>query len=365
MLNLKHALIVLGALLWAPELQGRVTATDVFQPIGRLVLDQTVSSYPEGQHAIDLSAARLGFKARLDNWLAFKTEANFAGGSANLLTAAFAYKYTNGSLTFGQSKVPLGLEITGSSLHSSFAERALVSNLVGGVDRMLGIKIQQRFRNDWVLEGGVYRDALSDDGSLSKTVMATRATWARELGGAIRHLGFSVRARQGSRSANIQPVNLESLERFASLPNAVFEDSKDILVGLEALYMQKQFLLHAEAYSVQGPSAKAQGAFMDISWFHGGRRGYNHQRHVFDDSEVSNPIFFGGSGALEIILRVEYIQRSEEQQLDENQISGTLGVTWHLSQKSRVLVNGMASTCSYHGSRQCGRQFSARVQIFF
>ena len=294
MLNLKHVLVVLVALLWAPERHGLVAATDVFQPIGRLVLDQRVSGYPEGQHAINLSAARLGFKARLANWLEFKTEANFAGGSADLLTAAFVHRYKNGSLTFGQSKVPLGLEITGSSLHSSFAERALISNLVGGVDRMLGIKIQHRFQNDWMLEGGVYRDALSDDGSLSKTVMASRATWARESGGAIRHLGFSVRARQGSRSANIQPVNLESFEQLASLPNAAFEDSKDILVGLEALYMQKQFLLHAEAYSVQGPSAKAQGTFMDISWFHGGRRGYSHQRNVFDDSDVSNPIFLGG-----------------------------------------------------------------------
>ncbi len=340
-------------------------AEDDFTLFGRFVHDADVAFKDDNSlSASGVSALRLGAKGAFNENFGFKVEANGAGGDFDLLTAKITFNRPF-NIAVGQAKVPIGLDITSSSRHTGFATRSGISSLIGGVDRLLGISFNHNYASGLRIEGGVYHRALSDEGELNQSVAAFRATWGREQAGSLYHIGVSVRGRDQIGSQNV-PLEISAMsDAIDQNITSTADNDKDFLIGAEGFYQAGAVTLNGEAYYLQASNSEGFGTYGDISWLIGGRRGYNDARRIFQRSKVENSVFEGGSGALELLFRLDYVEIDDRSFNKQFQFTQELGVNWHLDDNLRLLINAAHIDRSSMDINDDFIAFNTRLQLFF
>lgn len=358
-----YAIVVSSCLLI--NYSSAALAEDDFTLFGRFVHDADVAFKDDnGLSASDVSALRLGLKGAFNEKLGFKIEANGAGGDFDLLTATLTFDQLF-NISVGQTKVPIGLDITSSSLHTGFATRSGISSLIGGVDRLLGISFDHNYASGLRLEGGLYHRALSDDGELNQSVAALRVTWSRAQAGSLYHIGVSVRGRDQIGSQNL-PFEISAMSNAID-QNIISgsDNDKDFLIGAEGFYQAGAVTFNSEAYYLQANNSEGFGTYGDISWFIGGRRGYNDARRIFQNSKVENSVFDGGAGALELLFRLDYVEIDDRSFDKQFQFTQEFGVNWHLDDNMRLLISAAHIDRSGIDINEDFIAFNTRLQLFF
>ena len=163
-------------------------------------------------------------------------------------------------------------------------------------------------------------------------------------------------------------------EVFASnsfIDTGKFPATRGTIAGLEAYYRDGPWLYGTEYYrewtaSPEAGNPRFHGGDVFVSWIATGEtRPYVAPLGTFRAVSPARPVFKGGPGAVEAVVRVSYID------LTSDSLSGgrfwrvTPMVNWHLSDQARLEFSYGISSLDRFGVRSTTEFFQARCQLQF
>lgn len=266
-------------------------------------------------------------------------------------------------LRLGQAKVLTGLDVASSRLAISYISRPAIVELSSGLTRQTGIAARYHFGN-FVYHGGVYSEAVSDGGDESATSFASRLVWTRELDSGERlHLGGSARyRRRNDNNSFLYRLRPET----RALPRLVASSrfsSEDILLAGEFLFQKGPFTLNSEALYLRASDSASSGLYTDVSWFWGGKRGYQRANARLELSNINQGVFHGGLGALELALRLDYAKLQDDGKTSQNQFAQELAFIWHLEPNIRIVTNAAHVTAETLVQKQTINVLNVSLQL--
>ena len=352
-----------------PQLEDK-EAGWAFKVRGRLQYDVGYVSNPNDAivtHNLGFNARarriRLGAEGTMPGGFGYKCEADFANAATNFGDCIITYAPVGKpfSIAIGNQESNDGLEQVNSSRFSSFIERAAFDDAFINT-RRLGINLGYvTAANDFRINAGLFA-AHSIDGGLSNDgwIGAARAVYSPLMGGNQLHFGLNYQHREfesnnGSTSgtspaSSVGSPSTNQLARYRARPFTQLTDQRfvdtgnfaaksDDIIGLEAAGIFKSFHVAAEgqytktnAYDagdtvtfnaatddpvealdlfsspqfVPNGNPSFWGGYIEAGYFLTGEtRGY--KNGLWDRTKVLNPLSKGGSGAFQVIGRVDYL----------------------------------------------------------
>jgi phosphate-selective porin OprO/OprP len=334
-----------------------------FKPRGRLQYDVGYVSNPEDAIVTRnlgfntrFRRIRLGVEGTIPGGFGYKAEMDFAGGSVGFGDVILTYAPTNAPITIalGNQETNNGLEQQSSSRFSSFIERAAFDDAFINT-RRLGINLGYvNSAGDFRINGGLWTNH-SIDSSLDQDgwIGAMRAVYSPLVGGNQLHFGLNFQHREftennGSTasSASGQP-STNQLARYRARPFTQLTDQRfvdtgnfaaksDNIFGIEAAGIFKSLHVAAEAQYLKTSAYNAfdsitvddpedvldlfpaatqfvpdgnpsfWGGYIEAGYFLTGEtRGY--KGGTWDRTKVLKPFSKGGSGAFQVIGRLDYL----------------------------------------------------------
>ena len=351
---------------------------------------------------------RLGAEGNIPGGFGYKCEADFANATVGFGDCIISYAPVGKpfSVDIGNQETNNGLEQISSSRFSSFIERASFTDAFLDT-RRLGINLGYANKTgDFRVKGGLWT-AHSIDASLDNNgwIGAIRAVYSPLSGGNQLHFGANYQHRDfqdnsnGAPTAgNGQPSNGQ-LAQYRARPysqltgvrfvdTGTFAAKSDDIFGVEAAGIFKSLHVAAEAQYLKSNAYDAGdtiaindpedqldqfasatnfvpdgnpsfwGGYMEIGYFLTGEtRGY--KNGLWDRTKVLKPLSKGGSGAFQIIGRVDYLDldtRKLHEGCNNNFVTGVCtdsnnytrggkqvgllaGLTWIPEDYVRVLLN--------------------------
>ncbi|MEO6114196.1 MAG: porin [Sphingomicrobium sp.] len=340
-----------------------------FKPRGRLQYDVGYVSNPNDNiitrnlgFNTRARRIRLGVEGTIPGGFGYKAEMDFAGGAVGYGDVILTYSPKNAPVvvSIGNHETLNGLEQMSSSRFSSFVERAAFDDAFINTRR---IGISAGYANkagDLRVNAGLFA-AHSIDGTLDNDgwIGAFRATYSPLMGANQLHFGLNYQHREfqsnngataatssGQPSTNqlaryrARPFTQLTDQRFVDTQN--FAAKSDDIIGLEAAGIFKSLHIAAEgqylkanAYDafdqisggtaldlfpaatqyVSAGNPSFWGGYFEAGYFLTGEtRGY--KGGLWDRTKVLKPFSKGGSGAFQIIGRVDYLD------LDSDKLKG-------------------------------------------
>lgn len=328
-----------------------------FKVRGRVQLDGGYISVPDNfrtNRNLGFNARarrlRLGVEGTLPGDFAYKAEYDFANSTVGFGDVIFSYAPKNAPLTFqlGNQESLNGIEQMTSSRWSSFIERAQINDAFLNT-RRLGLTLGVASKDGLLrLTGGAFVGH-SIDASLDNDgyILATRGTYSPFALNGLIHLGFNAQYRNfqsndnGVASTSIGAPSTNQVARYRARPflqttdvrfvdTGNFAAKSDVILGLEAYGIFKSLHIGGEAQIIKVKSYRAGdistgldafaggsvvtptddptffGGHFEIGYFLTGEtRGY--KNGLFDRTKVLKPFDKGGSGAFQLIGRVDYL----------------------------------------------------------
>ena len=328
-----------------------------FKVRGRLMLDAAYTSRPDNfvtnrnlGFNTRVRRFRIGVEGTLPGEFGYKAEVDYANAAVGFGDVILTYAPKNAPLTIqlGNQESLNGLEQMTSSRWSSFIERAQINDAFGN-SRRLGITIGTQSKDGLLrFTAGAFA-AHSIDASLDNDgyIVATRATYSPYALNGFLHLGFNAQYRNFQSNDNAVASNsvgapsTNQIARYRARPflqttdvrfvdTGNFAAKSDVVIGLEAYGIFKSLHLGGEAQIVKvrsysaGDRATGLDAFtggsvvtpVDDPTFFGGHfeigyfltgetRGY--KNGLFDRTKVLKPFNQGGTGAFQLIGRIDYL----------------------------------------------------------
>lgn len=292
-----------------------------FKPRGRIDIAAGSVSTPAGitdrglGFASEMRRARLGAEGTIPGGFGYKFEMDFATGSVEITDAVITYKDGDLGLSIGQHNNFQSLEELTSSRFSSFVERAAFTDAFG-FERRLGLSASYQ-SGAMLLQGGFFTDNIDDlSNDENNSVGADlRAVYAPKLGKTQLHVGGSLHWRDLNDAATSlryrqRPFTHTSDTRF--IDTGSFSARNETGYGLELAAINGPFHFAGEAYWQKvGRAGLADPTFFggsfELGYFmtKGDTRGYKGGQ--FDRVKPSNPVGKGGSGAIQVNLRYDYL----------------------------------------------------------
>ena len=328
-----------------------------FKVRGRVQLDGAYTSIPDNFTAnrnlgtnFRARRIRLGVEGTLPGEFGYKAEFDFANSTVGFGDVILSYAPKNAPITLqlGNQESLNGIEQMTSSRWSSFIERAQTNDAFGNT-RRLGLTLGVASKDGLLrLTGGAFV-AHAIDASLDNDgyILATRGTYSPYALNGFLHLGFNAQYRNfqsndnGVASTSIGAPSTNQVARYRARPflqttdvrfvdTGNFAAKSDLILGLEAYGVFKSLHLGGEAQIIKvkayNPGDRATGldAFTggsavtptDDPTFFGGHfeigyfltgetRGY--KNGLFDRTKVLKPFNQGGTGAFQLIGRIDYL----------------------------------------------------------
>ncbi|MCY7339369.1 MAG: OprO/OprP family phosphate-selective porin [Sphingomonas bacterium] len=310
---------------------------------------------------------RLGAEGTIPGGLGYKFEMDYANGAVGFGDVVLTYtpKNTPFNLTIGNQETLNGLEQISSSRFSSFVERAAFDDAFINT-RRIGLNVGYANKaGNLRLNAGLFA-AHSIDSQLDNDgwIGATRAVYSPLMGSNQMHFGINYQHRkfQSNNGATVaassgQP-SINQLARYRARPFTQLTDQRfvdtgnfaarsDDIIGLEAAGIFKSLHIAAEGQYLKAngydkfdkitvdpgdptdvldffPAASQYvangnpsfwGGYVEAGYFLTGEtRGY--KAGAWDRTKVLKPFSKGGSGAFQIIGRVDYLD------LDSSKLRG-------------------------------------------
>lgn len=326
-----------------------------FKPRGRLQFDFGNVSAPGGiandgtGFSNELRRVRLGAEGNIPGGFGYRFELEFADGSAQLWDGYISYKAGGLTVTAGQHNNFQSLDELASSNDTVLVERAAFTDAFG-FERRLGLSAQYG-TGPLLLQGGVFTDNvadLSDDGNNSVGIDG-RAVIAPKLGDTQLHFAGSAHWRDlGDTITDARyrqrPLIHSTDIRFIDTGNLAGVDS-ETSYGLEALAIAGRFHAAGEAHWLDASRIGAAdagffGGYAELGYF------------LTDDSlgyrggtlrapAVANPVGAGGSGAVALSLRYDYLDLVDRSAgvVGGKQNGYIAGLSWWPVDNLRLLFN--------------------------
>lgn len=320
-----------------------------FKPRGRLNIDAGFVSAPSSTGAdsgFDAEARRirLGASGKVPGGFGYKIEVDFAENTVGLTDAIISY--TDGGLTLqaGQFNPFWGLEEISSSLHTSFIERSAWTD-VFPLERRVGASAAYK-TGDFMIQGGVFSDN-SEDLPNDNTSFDSRVVYAPKSGSTQLHFGGSVHYNKLGEGTELRyrqrPLVHFTDNRF--IDTGRFSATSELGIGLEAAAIAGPFHVSLEGYNqrVNRPGALASpnflGASAEVGYFltKGDTRGY--KLGEFDRVKPVNPVGEGGTGAVQVNLRYDYLDLNSQGVIGGTQDSLQASLIWTFTDYTRILLN--------------------------
>jgi phosphate-selective porin OprO/OprP len=344
----------------APEFSGEGGWT--FKPRGRIHFDVGNVSIPGalattrnlGTNA-RFRRVRLGAEGTMPGGLGFKLEVDFANAATNFGDAFVSYDFAPGlQLRLGNFETLQGMEQIASSNNNSFLERAAFNDAYLNGRRLGGAVAWKDSASEWRVEAGLFA-AHSVDGSFDNdgSIIAGRLSYSPETMGGRLHFGINGQIRDFSSNANGAPTgganqpSVGQLARYRARPNSQLTDVRfvdtgnfaatgDTIVGLEAAAIFPGFYASGEAQWLNARSYRpgtvatgldgfggansavvaAQdpgffGYYAELGWFITGEtRAF--RNGTWSRTRVLNPVARGGSGAFQLMARIDHINLNDD-----------------------------------------------------
>lgn len=295
--------------------------------------------------------ARLGFEIKTASKLKLKLEANFVGGEVDLTDATIEWA---GPITLkvGNFKIAPSLEEATSGRHITFIDRGSFTDAFS-LSRSVSVSIAKAGSN-WTWVAGVGKGELNSSLANTPITYAIRATYSPKVEDMDVHLGASIRYREitgtGSDFRYRQRPHSHMAPRFINTGNIA---DSDTLMGAEFAVVKGSFSVQAE-YNVLNASLSSQevgqdnpsfsGGYVSASFFLTGEsRNYSAKKGKFENVKPNKPVSKGGMGALEVAVRYDTIDLSDEGILGGEQDTYIFGVNWHLTRHVRLMFNASTS----------------------
>lgn len=294
---------------------------------------------------------RLGAEGSIPGGFGYKFEMDFANAAVGFGDAILTYapKDKPWSIAIGNHETFESLEQVTSSRFISFLERAQMNDAFSHT-RRLGLSLGLADKTNTArLNAGIFT-AHSIDASLDNEgwIAAARATYSPQALGGMLHLGANYQHREfqenngGTASSSVGAPSTNQLARYRARPflqttdvrfvdTGAFAARSDDIFGVELAGIFKSLHLAGEAQWTKvnaysgGDIATGLDAFSTantalvpdgdphfFSWyaeagyyFTGETRGY--KNGMWDRTKVLNPLSKGGSGALQLNARFDYL----------------------------------------------------------
>jgi phosphate-selective porin OprO and OprP len=365
-----------------------------FKVRGRLQVDAAYNSKPDNfitnrnlGFNTRVRRFRIGVEGTLPGEFGYKAEVDYANAAVGFGDVILTYAPKNAPLTIqiGNQESLNGIEQMTSSRWSSFIERAQINDAFINT-RRLGLTVGTQSKDGLLrLTAGAFTGH-SIDASLDNDgyILATRATYSPYALNGFLHLGFNAQYRNfqsndnAVASVSVGAPSTNQIARYRARPflqttdvrfvdTGNFAAKSDLIFGLEAYGVFKSLHLGGEAQIIKvkayNPGDRAAGldAFtggsvvtptddptfvgghFEIGYFLTGEtRGY--KNGLFDRTKVLKPFDKGGSGAFQIIGRIDYLD------LDSGRLKN--GVTNNFA--TGVTTLAAASARLARGGKQTG-----------
>jgi phosphate-selective porin len=315
---------------------------DRFKLGGRLILEDTEASL-DGNNFDESELRQLRIRPTYSfaKNLKFVTAFEVSNNQVDIPNIFLEWKKGSLRLRFGQAKIITGLDVASSRLAISYISRPAIVELASGLTRQTGIAARYNFGN-FVYHGGIYTEAISDNGDESATNIASRLVWTHELDNEERiHIGGAARyRRRNDDNSFIYRLRPETRALPRLINSSRFSD-EDALFSGEFLYQKGPFTINSEALYLRASNSESSGIYADIGWFFGGKRGYQAANARLELSDLDQGILHGGYGALEVALRLDYARLQDDGSLSQNQFAQELALIWHLEPNIRIVANAI------------------------
>ncbi|MBN2135287.1 MAG: hypothetical protein JW737_06115 [Acidobacteria bacterium] len=305
----------------------------------------------------------------------FKIEMSLEGGSPLPKDVYIIFKNLPFNITIGHFREPFGLEQLTSSNYITFMERAIPDMFTP--TRNSGAMIDfTAFDNLLYVTGGAFRvaNSIGDVESIDPTYDFTGRLAVRPLykddGKTMVHIGAAINYRDLGDYGNI---------KFQARPEChmigAFIDSSGIaatsttIFGFELasvfgpLSIQGEYMV-ANITSEERLDPSLSGYYIQASyWLTGEYRPYSLGSATFGRVKPNNDVFKeGGIGAIELAARYSVGDLEDETVYGGELKNFTIGINWHQTARTRLMLNYVISDQSYYGSIQI---FQLRVQFDF
>lgn len=327
-----------------------------FELGGRLLVDAAWYDQDQSQleNSTEIRSSRLSLRGILwDDWQ-FKSEVDFAGGSADLKSNYLRYRgFRPILITAGNFKEPFGLERSTPITKTTFMERAAVSQALAPARSIgLGVRTSQR---KWTLNTGLFSNRDLGEGSggderrEESWALTGRATFAPVLAQShMFHTGIAASYRafdDGRIRFRARPESHVTDTRFVD--TGVITEVDDVLrYGLEAAAVLGSFSFQTEYIATEtrrrgaSPELHFDGWYAYTSYFLTGEsRPYRRQRGVYRGVAPKRPWGRNGPGAWEVALRFSHLDLTDEDVTGGQQDLLTLGLNWYPNANIRFMAN--------------------------
>ncbi len=331
----------------APQVSGKGGWT--FKPRGRAMIDAGFVSAPDSTGVSDgfgseARRVRLGVQGDMPGGFGYKIEVDFAGDEVALTDAIVTYKDGPVKVTVGQHNNFQSLEELSSSLHTSFIERAALTDAFG-FQRRVGASLEYK-AGDVIVQGGLFTSNSADLPEKNWSADG-RVVFAPKAGSTQLHLGASAHYRDLEAGSTVRyrqrPAVHFTGTRFINTGS--FSANSETGLGLEAAMIAGPFHAAAETYwqSVDRGAAFADPTFFGGSFeaglflTEGDKRGYKGGK--FDRVKPANPVGEGGMGAFQINARYDRLDLNDAGIIGGTQDGYQLSLIWTPMDYTRLMLN--------------------------
>jgi len=330
------------------------------KPRGRLQYDFGHISRPGGVTVAGLGSveelrrARIGIEGTMPGGFGYVFEIDLAPDVVEFTDAFLTYKASSRiTLTAGQHNNFQSLDELTSSRFSSFIERAAFTDAFN-FERRVGVS-GTYVDGPLTAQLGVFHDNFLDIDETDDAVSIDgRLVYAPRLGATQLHFGGSAHWRDNGPPAATRyrqrPLLHATDVRFVATPSLAVDSETGF--GLEAAMIRGPFHATGEAHwmnagTAAGPGRTFFGAYVEAGWFLTGEtRGYRGAR--WDRTRVRRAIEEGGFGALQAVVRYDYLDLDSGPVRGGTQNGLQASLIWIPTDYVRFLVN--YARLSYEGA---------------
>ena len=320
-----------------------------FKPRGRLMFDAGFTNAPDSTGASDgfgneVRRARLGASGDMPGGFGYKFEVDFAGNEISVADAILSYENGPIEIAIGQHNNFQSLEELTSSLHTTFIERAAVTDAFG-FERRLGASITYA-RGDVLAQAGVFTDNLEDTDSKNRGADA-RIVFMPKAGDTQLHFGGSFHYNDLDDPAAQLRYRQRPLVHFTSqrfIDTRSMGADSETGYGLEAAAIAGRFHAAAEGYwqSVDMPGVADDptffGGYVEAGVFlTDDTRGYKGGK--FDRTKPSSPIGEGGIGSVQFTLRYDHLDLNDAGIVGGRQAGYFAALVWKPTDYTALMLN--------------------------
>ena len=272
--------------------------------------------------------ARLGVEGEITNFK-YKFEIDFADNEVDIADAYLQWKGKPVSVTIGNQKTPNSLEEQTSSRFTSLMERAQFTDAFG-LSRELGIVLGTG-GDDYTFKAGVFSNGgFSDDDEANGYAFAARGTFSPKFDDVQTHFGAHIlyrdegaapsryRQRPGIHTTDVRFVDTNAAGGLDVENDLVF--GGEVAAIWNAFHFASEFAYLiadvdpdlGEGGTLGDDEYSAWGGYAEIGYFITGEsRGYKADKGAFDRTKPKNPVNKGGMGAVQVNLRVDYLDLND------------------------------------------------------